>query len=131
MAGTIVSDTIQNGAGANTTTTNVINGSAKAWVNYKGTATRAINGSYNVSSVTFNSTGDYTINFTTSFADTNFATTLSAVTNNTSTTVPNVATNPTSAMVRTSTASSVTVNVFNVGFAAQADPLSVCVAIHR
>jgi hypothetical protein len=42
MAGTIVSDTIQDGAGASTSTTNVINGSAKAWVNYKGTATRAI-----------------------------------------------------------------------------------------
>jgi hypothetical protein len=48
-------------------------GNAKAWVNYKGTATRAINASFNVSSVTYNSTGSYTINFTNAFADANYA----------------------------------------------------------
>ena len=44
----------------------------QAWVNYKGTATRGINASYNVSSVTFNSTGNYTINFTNAFVDGNY-----------------------------------------------------------
>jgi hypothetical protein len=48
-------------------------GVAKAWVNYKGTATRAINASYNVSSVTVNGTGDYTFNFTNAFADANYS----------------------------------------------------------
>ena len=47
----------------------------RAWVNYKGTATRAINASFNVSSVTFNSTGNYTVNFTTAMPDANYATT--------------------------------------------------------
>jgi hypothetical protein len=44
----------------------------QAWVNYKGTTTRGINASYNVSSVTFNSTGNYTINFTNAFTDANY-----------------------------------------------------------
>lgn len=72
MAGTIVSDTIQNGAGTSTSTTNVINGSAKAWVNFNG-GTGAIRGSYNVSSVTRNSNGNYTIAYTNSLANANYA----------------------------------------------------------
>ena len=50
-------------------------GEAKVWVNYKGTATRGINASYNVSSVTANSAGDYTINFTNALADANYSVT--------------------------------------------------------
>jgi hypothetical protein len=73
MAGTFVSDTIQNGAGATVPTTTVINGSAKAWVNYNGVA-QTIRSSFNVSSVTYNATGNYTINYTTAFADTNYVT---------------------------------------------------------
>jgi hypothetical protein len=45
----------------------------RAWVNYKGTATRGINGSFNVSSVTVNGTGDFTFNFTTALADANYS----------------------------------------------------------
>ena len=79
MAGTIVSDTIQDGAGASTTTTNVINGCAKAWVNFNGsTATR--NAYYNVSSITRNSTGNYTVNFTNAFADANYCISVRAFT---------------------------------------------------
>ena len=47
-------------------------GVCRAWVNYKGTATRAINASFNVTSVTFNATGDYTINFTNAISDANY-----------------------------------------------------------
>jgi len=47
-------------------------GEAKAWMNYNGTA-YSIRASYNVSSVTHNSGGNYTINFTTAFSDTNYA----------------------------------------------------------
>ena len=39
MAGTIVADTIQDGAGNSTAMDNAIYGSAKAWVNYNGTGT--------------------------------------------------------------------------------------------
>ena len=45
----------------------------KAWVNFNGTGTVAIRGSYNVSSVTDNGTGQYTVNFTTAMPDANFA----------------------------------------------------------
>ena len=50
--------------------------STKAWVSFNG-STAVIRASYNVSSVTKNTTGDYTINFTTAMSDANYATTLS------------------------------------------------------
>lgn len=45
---------------------------ARAWVNFNGTGTVAIRASGNVSSITDNGTGDYTVNFTTSMPDTNY-----------------------------------------------------------
>ena len=45
----------------------------RAWVNFNGTGTVAINGSGNVSSVTDNGTGDYTVNFTTALPNANYA----------------------------------------------------------
>jgi hypothetical protein len=45
----------------------------KAWVNFNGTGTVAIRASYNVSSITDNGTGDYTVNFTTALADANYS----------------------------------------------------------
>ncbi len=48
-------------------------GGAKAWVNFDGTGTVAIRGSLNVSSITDNGTGDYTINFATALANANYA----------------------------------------------------------
>jgi hypothetical protein len=45
----------------------------RAWVNFNGTGTVAIRGSGNVSSITDNGTGDYTVNFTTALTDTNYA----------------------------------------------------------
>lgn len=53
-------------------------GAAKAWVNFNGTGTVAIRDQFNVSSITDNGTGIYTINFTTNMPDTNFAVTGSA-----------------------------------------------------
>ena len=46
--------------------------SARAWVNFNGTGVVAIRGSGNVSSITDNATGSYTMNFTTSMPDTNY-----------------------------------------------------------
>lgn len=45
---------------------------AKAWVNFNGTGTVAIRAAGNVSSITDNGTGDYTINFTTAMPDANY-----------------------------------------------------------
>lgn len=47
----------------------------KAWVNFNGTGTVAIRAQYNVSSITDNGTGDYTVNFTNALADANYAVT--------------------------------------------------------
>ena len=48
-------------------------GLCKAWVNFNGTGTVAIRASYNVSSITDNGVGNYTINFTNALADANYA----------------------------------------------------------
>jgi len=74
--------TIANVADSESTdVTNVINGSAKAWVNFDGTfgtspftvANGGIRAAFNVSSVTDNSTGNYTVNFTTAMPDANYS----------------------------------------------------------
>ena len=46
---------------------------AKAWVNFNGTGTVAIRAAGNVSSITDNGTGDYTVNFTTAMPDANYS----------------------------------------------------------
>jgi hypothetical protein len=45
----------------------------RAWVNFNGTGTVAIRASNNVSSITDNAVGDYTVNFTTAMADANYS----------------------------------------------------------
>jgi hypothetical protein len=45
----------------------------KAWVSFNGTSTVTIRAQYNVSSITDNGTGDYTVNFTTALADANYS----------------------------------------------------------
>lgn len=59
-------------SGSNTNT-------CRAWVNFNGTGTVAIRGSFNVSSITDNGTGDYTVNFTNSMPDTSYAVTFGAM----------------------------------------------------
>jgi hypothetical protein len=72
---TLKTNTLSNVAGTQSTAIeNAINGSAKAWVNFNGTGTVAIRASYNVSSITDNGTGDYTINLTNAMPDTNYST---------------------------------------------------------
>jgi hypothetical protein len=45
----------------------------KAWVNFNGTGTVSIRASLNVSSITDNGTGDYTVNFAKALEDANYA----------------------------------------------------------
>jgi len=54
-------------------TNNVEVYTAKAWVNFDGTGTVAIRDSGNVSSITDNGTGDYTITFINAMPDTDYA----------------------------------------------------------
>jgi hypothetical protein len=72
MAGALTISTLNDSSGV-LATQNGMTGIAKAWVYYKGIATVGIQGSFNVSSVTYVSTGVYTINFTTAMANANYA----------------------------------------------------------
>jgi hypothetical protein len=51
----------------------VVNGTAKAWVNFNGTGTIAIRSSFNTASLTDNSVGNYTVNFATALLNANYA----------------------------------------------------------
>lgn len=46
---------------------------ARAWVNFNGTSTVSIRASGNVTSITDNGTGDYTVNFTNALPDANYS----------------------------------------------------------
>ena len=77
--------TISNQTGsASVPSDTVINGSAKAWVNFNGTGTVAIRASFNVSSITDNGTGDYTVNFSTALTDANYSIAANSDTTNSS-----------------------------------------------
>ena len=76
--GTVTADDLAAGA-INTQALALFNASGsapvyacRAWVNFDGTGTPAIRASGNVSSITDNNTGDYTVNFTTAFADVDY-----------------------------------------------------------
>ena len=72
MAGALTISTLNNDTGV-LATQNGMTGIAKAWVNFNGTGTVAINSSFNVSSITDNGAGDYTINFTTAMPNANYS----------------------------------------------------------
>jgi hypothetical protein len=63
-------NTIQNQPGTGAPS---IDGLAKAWVNFNGTGTVAIRASFNVTSITDNGTGDYTVNFTNALTDASYS----------------------------------------------------------
>lgn len=68
-------NTLQDATGSNQP---AMVGAAKAWVNFDGTGTVAIRAAFNVSSITDNGTGDYTVNFTTAMVDADFAITITS-----------------------------------------------------
>lgn len=95
----------------------------RAWVNFNGQGTVAIRGSYNVTSITDDGTGVYTVNFTTAMPDINYAV-VGGSGNNLSFSfiTPNAGTkNTTSTKIFTTASSTI----------ALGDPLEVCVAIFR
>jgi hypothetical protein len=59
-------------------TQNTVQGIAKTWVNFNGTGTVAIRDMHNVSSITDNGTGDYTVNFTNAMDNANYSCVTSA-----------------------------------------------------
>ena len=71
MAGTLTISTLSDGTNS-TSSTNCIQGSAKAWVCFNA-ATATVVANYNVSSITNNGTGNFTVNFTSGLSDANYA----------------------------------------------------------
>ena len=64
--GTLKADTLTHSTAGSLATNYVVEGSAKAWLNYA-QATPQIKDSFNVSSVSDDATGDYTQSYTSSF----------------------------------------------------------------
>jgi hypothetical protein len=64
------------GSGVMKVQSNGVTTNALAWVNFNGTLSGTITprANYNVSSITKNSTGNYTLNFTNALTDANYAT---------------------------------------------------------
>jgi hypothetical protein len=74
MAGSLTISTLNNDTGV-LATQNGMTGIAKAWAVFtggQGNTAGTINGSFNVSSITVNGTGDYTVNFTTAMPNVNY-----------------------------------------------------------
>ena len=112
--------------------TNEASGLCKAWCNFNGVGTVAIRASYNVSSITDNGVGDYTVNFTTALADANYsmnATCSATAASNTFVTCTAFTNGTTGATVApTTTAARFCVGVYGVGLL---DTVYLNVAINR
>ena len=78
MAGKIVADQLEHSTAGSIATNYVVNGSAKAWVNFNGTGTIAARDSLNTSGLVDNGTGSYTVNFTNSMSTANFTSPISS-----------------------------------------------------
>ena len=124
MAGTLVANTINTDTGL-FSTNNAYSGIAKAWVNFaggNGNTAGTINGSFNVSSITVNGTGSFTVNFTTAMPNANFSAISNCNYNNssTATVMSTVGAQTTSScgVFATNSTSGSNLNVISVSFAA-------------
>ncbi len=119
---TLVAQTISNGT-VSTSTANVING-AKAWANFNGT-NGSIRASYNISSVTRTTTGNYTIVMTNALVDTSYAVviTASGESRTQSARIGTIAT--------TGTTTTFSIDIYNAGAGAFQDPAIVQFAVFR
>jgi len=105
----------------------------RAWVNFNGTGVVAIRASYNVSSITDNGTGDYTVNFTAAMPDANYVVCGSTQTNGSSSN----GTGNASVTLNRIPANALTINgarLYTRGsddLSPSIDPLQVCVSIFR
>ena len=128
MAGQLTIDTLSASSGV-LATQNGMTGIAKAWVQFTGSA-GTINGTpFNVSSVTKNATGYYTINFTTAMSNANYSAVMSCGTvvagANSS---QAIFTNNSAASVAPTT-TSFTVTTGTAGWGAYADLNWICIAV--
>ena len=78
LTGTSTAGSIAVTGEGNSTTTNLQQGLAKAWIDYKGTSTNSIRDSLNFASVSDNGTGDYTASYTSAMGNANYSALYSA-----------------------------------------------------
>ena len=83
MAGKIIADQIEHSTAGSLDTSYVVNGSAKAWVNFNGTGTIAARDSFNVSGLTDNGTGRYAVAFSNNMQSDGYAVSNSAASSGT------------------------------------------------
>lgn len=95
----------------------------RAWVNFNGTGTVAIRASGNVSSITDNGTGNYTVNFATAMPDADYAVVV--------TTKEDVGVASPAPFITSQAAGSVTIDIRRSTTSVAFDPSIVCVAIFR
>ena len=75
MASILRVNTLTDASSGNSTAMSTINqGTAKAWINFNGTGTIATRDSFNISSISDDATGIYTITINNDMADTNYCT---------------------------------------------------------
>jgi hypothetical protein len=113
-------------------TSSTVNGTAKAWVNFDGNTSVAIRASFNVSSVTRNTTGQFGVNFTNALADANYAANVSCSVG--STTAPVTSITMFGARDASPTAPTTTGFIFIVtmgGGFTNANPTYCCVSVFR
>ena len=73
--GTLKADTLTHSTAGSLATNYVVEGSAKAWVEFNGTGTVAINDSFNIAGIVDDGTGKYDLTFTNSMNNANFSST--------------------------------------------------------
>jgi hypothetical protein len=124
--GSLLADTVQSSTSGPATFKNTsgteIGTLCRAWVNFNGTGTVAIRASFNVSSITDNGTGNYTVNFTTAMPDANYAYNFSA--DDTASNQPIISQNG------LQTTSALGLRTFN-GVSGLIDTAEVCVTVFR
>jgi hypothetical protein len=102
----------------------------KAWVNFNGTTASpsTIRASFNVSSVTKNGTGDYTVNFTTAMVDANYCVAMSGSDSINGSSVPKIL-----AANGTSAPTTMTTTALRIGYGSPStvDDFTFSVAIFR
>ena len=99
MAGQLTIDTLRAGSGV-LATQNGMTGVCKGWIYWNGGSSPAIQGSFNFSSITRNSEGNYTLAFTTAMVNSTYAVTAIGANNNAPQlgTIPNVTARSTSSV---------------------------------
>lgn len=101
----------------------------RAWVNFNGTGTVAIRASGNVTSITDNGTGDYTLNFTTAMSDANYSLNASCSYRSGNYNSPHIFTNGAGSIVApTTTAARIQLSTVTLG---SGDSEYVCCSIFR